>query len=82
MLVGLTRLTGFSLKKGNTAVFSRRDVTTTDPIRIRVAPFVKGGGILRQYPKRVSPGLIKNPVPLANQIWTRADSNRLPPHCK
>ncbi|KKU97158.1 MAG: hypothetical protein UY29_C0002G0055 [Parcubacteria group bacterium GW2011_GWC2_48_17] len=43
MLVGLTRLTGFSLKKGNTAVFSRRDVTTTDPIRIRVAPFVKGG---------------------------------------
>ena len=49
MLVGLTRLTGFSLKKGNTAVFSRRDVTTTDPIRIRVAPFVKGG-----YPPAVS----------------------------
>ena len=38
--LGLTRLTGFSLNKGSTAVFGRRDVTTPDPSGLGVAPLV------------------------------------------
>jgi len=41
-IVGLTHLTEFSLNKGSTAVFGRRDVTTPAPSGLGVAPFIKG----------------------------------------
>ena len=57
--VGLTRLTGFSLNKGSTAVFGRRDVTTPAPIGLGVAPFIKWDTRRPNF-KRVSPNTIPN----------------------